>query len=59
MTGRRPAFTKAEIERACKAAPGYTIELVAPDGTVLRLVPDSGTEAAKYKVARKPEVERL
>ena len=46
---RRPAsFTEADIRRARKAAPDCTIEIVRPDGSVIRVIPDSGTEAAKH-----------
>jgi hypothetical protein len=51
---RRPAIlTEAAIRRACKAAPDRTVEIVRPDGTVIRLIP---AEDAKHKVAEKREI---
>ena len=40
MSRRAASFTEADARRACRAAPDRTIEIVLPDGTVIRLVPD-------------------
>ena len=39
MSGRRAIFTQAEIRRACKAAPERPVEIIAADGTIIRLIP--------------------
>ena len=49
MTRRPTLFTAADIKRACKAAPDRVVEIALPDGTVVRFIPDSGTEVGKYK----------
>jgi len=53
MSRHRAILTEAAIRRACKAAPDRTVEIVRPDGTVIRLIP---AEDAKHKVAEKREI---
>jgi hypothetical protein len=54
---RRPArFIEADIRRACKAAPDRTIEIVFPDGTIIRLLPGEKVEPAKLKIAPEREI---
>jgi hypothetical protein len=55
VTRRRALFSKADIRRACEAAPGRTVEIIAPDGTKIRLVPGDTEETDKLKVAPRKE----
>jgi len=56
VTRRRSPFSKSDIRRACEAAPGRTVEIIAPDGTKIRLVPPADTEETdKLKVAPRKE----
>jgi hypothetical protein len=53
---RRPAsFTQSDIRRACKGAPDRTVEIVRPDGTMIRLVPGGNVEEPKQRLAVKKD----
>ena len=56
MSRRPAAFTEADIRRACKAAPDRTIEIVFPDGIIIRLLPGEQIEPAKLKVSKEREI---
>ena len=46
-------FIEADIRRACKAAPDRTIEIVFPDGTIIRLLPCDKLNLPSRKLRRK------
>jgi len=50
---RPTRFIEADIRRACKAAPDRTIEIVFPDGTIIRLLPCDKLNLPSRKLRRK------
>lgn len=50
VSRRRAHFSEADARRACKAAPDRTVEIILPDGTVIRMIP--GTHGENPQLAK-------